>query len=72
LVELDRDDRELSLRAGVPVYLRAAAIGVNPAYIRALADMTVDALSVPGVGPQSLSCQSRFSKCPFQQQAEAA
>ncbi len=72
LVELDRDYREIAMRAGVPVYLRAAAIGVNPAYIRALADMTVDALSTPGVGPQSLSCQSRFSKCPFQQQAEAA
>ena len=72
LVELDLDYRELAMRAGVPIYLRAAAIGVQDSYVKALVGMTVDALSKTGVNPGAISCRRQFSQCPFQQKAKAA
>jgi ferrochelatase len=72
LVELDCDYGELALRAGVPTYLRAAAIGIDVAYVEALADMALEALDIDGVSPRSIPCKVAFSKCPFQQRMNAA
>ena len=72
LVELDLDYRDLAIRAGVPVYLRAAAIGVEDRYIDALATMTAEALGDSGVFAGAISCREQFSKCPFQQMRSAA
>jgi ferrochelatase len=71
LVELDRDYRELAERAGVPLYLRAPAIGVQPAFISALSRMVVEALSKSGVCPGAGACDRPFKDCPFQKATAA-
>ena len=72
LVELDIDYRELAERAGVPVYLRAPALGIEPHFIAALADMVTSALAGGPIAPQSTPCQGRFSRCPMQCERAAA
>jgi ferrochelatase len=65
LVELDLEYRDLARSAGVPLYLRAPAIGVDPDYIGALAAMVGEALKrnlCPGAG----ACKKPFRQCPFQ------
>ncbi len=72
LVELDRDYRDLAMRAGVPLYLRAPAVGVEPAFVGSVADMVLAALGRDGLSPGSASCRGRFPKCPFQNESKAA
>jgi ferrochelatase len=71
LVELDIEYRELAEEAGVPVYLRAPAIGAHPAYISALAEMVARRLEGPAVAPCSKPCDPGFAACPFRLGAAA-
>ena len=72
LVELDIEYRELAEHAGVPLYLRAPAIGVQPSFIEELGDMVAQALRGPAIAPYGGPCQGRFPKCPLQCKAKAA
>ncbi|MGE0119318.1 MAG: ferrochelatase [Dongiaceae bacterium] len=47
LVELDIDYRHLAAQVGVPVYVRVPAVGTEPAFIGALADLVRAALASP-------------------------
>jgi protoporphyrin/coproporphyrin ferrochelatase len=51
LVELDHDYAELGARAGCPGYVRVAALGIEPNFIRALGEITVEALGFESVEP---------------------
>lgn len=55
LVELDHEYGELAARVGCAPYLRAPAVGVEPAFIAALAQAVEAALEAPGVAPQGAS-----------------
>jgi protoporphyrin/coproporphyrin ferrochelatase len=48
LVELDEEYREKAHEAGVPFYLRAAALGTRAPFIEALAQLVGEALEAPG------------------------
>ena len=72
LVELDIEYRELAEHAGVPLYLRAPDIGVQPPFIEELAAMVAQALSSPAIAPYGAPCQGRFPKCPLQCKAKGA
>ena len=67
LVELDHEYGELAEQVGCAPYLRAPALGVEPAFIAALAQAVEAALETPGVAPQGASkggpC-ARLKACP--------
>ena len=63
LVELDRDYARLAAAAGCEPYLRAAAVGTEPAFIAGLARMTKDALQRTGVGPDGAQCPPGLAGC---------
>jgi ferrochelatase len=42
LVELDRDYRSFSEKAGIPFYGRVPALGNHPAFIKALAELVIE------------------------------
>ena len=64
LVELDRDYAALARAADVPVYLRAPAIGTQPAFIEGLARTSCfDALERSGVAPAGAACPASFGRC---------
>ena len=63
LVELDRDYAELAAKAGCETYLRAAAIGTEPAFISGLASMAIAALGRTGTAPQGVICPSGLGGC---------
>ncbi len=63
LVELDRDYARLAESFGCEVYLRAAAVGTEPAFIEGLARMTAHALSRPGIGPEGVPCAPGLARC---------
>jgi ferrochelatase len=67
LVELDRDYAELAEGMGVAPYIRVPALGVEPAFIAALADSVAGALDrEAAVGPASgWTCPQPWSKCPL-------
>jgi ferrochelatase len=71
LVELDLEYRELAERSGVPLYLRAPAIGVEPAFISALGEIVAAALTKSGVCPGGGVCDASFEQCPFRQASAA-
>ena len=56
LVELDVEYRELAERSGVPAYLRAPTVGVEPAFIAGLACLVRD-------GGDDRRCPGHFSGC---------
>ncbi|MFZ5835987.1 MAG: ferrochelatase [Pseudomonadota bacterium] len=58
LVELDMEYRHLAEAAGVPYYLRIAALGVEKQFIQGLSQLVEDALAV------SSYCSSTASSCP--------
>jgi ferrochelatase len=71
LVELDIEYRELAERAGVPVYLRVPAVGVQPDFIAGLAGLVRDSLAWPagtlaGAGCRR-ACPARFERCAMAQ-----
>ncbi|MNR38349.1 Ferrochelatase [compost metagenome] len=55
LVELDHEYGELAASVGCAPYLRAPAVGVEPAFIAALAKAVELALQTSGVAPQGAS-----------------
>ncbi len=67
LVELDHEYGELAAEVGCAPYLRAPAVGVEPAFIAALAQAVEAALQTSGVAPQGASkgrpCAG-FKACP--------
>jgi ferrochelatase len=71
LVELDHDYRVRAEALGCPAYVRAPALGVEPAFVEALADLVREALARPGgAGPGSaFTCAARWSKCPARRAA---
>lgn len=71
LVELDHDYRLRAEALGCRAYVRAPALGVEPAFIEALAGLVREALARPsGAGPGSaFTCAARWSKCPLRRAA---
>jgi ferrochelatase len=65
LVELDRDYAELAQALGCPVYLRAPALGTEPAFIEGLARTVARSLPSAGTEPGASACSSGFAQCPF-------
>lgn len=68
LVELDEEYAEIAHEKGVPYYLRAAALGAAPAFIEALADLTVRAAGRPhSVASETGErlCPTGFGLCPM-------
>ncbi|MEO8925756.1 MAG: ferrochelatase [Caulobacteraceae bacterium] len=63
LVELDRDYADLAKAAGVPVYLRAPAVGTMAPFIEGLADAVQRALERGGVGPDCEVCPAALARC---------
>lgn len=55
LVELDHEYAELAAQVGCAPYLRTPAVGVEAAFIAALAEATTAALDSTGVAPQGVS-----------------
>lgn len=55
LVELDFEYGELAHKVGCAPYLRAPALGIEPAFIAGLADAVAAALETPGSAPQGVS-----------------
>ena len=55
LVELDLEYGELAAKVGCAPYLRTPAVGVEPAFIAALAQAVEAALETDGVAPQGVS-----------------
>ena len=74
LVELDREYGELAEQVGCAPYVRAPALGIEPAFINALAGLTADALASNEsvCGGSSFRCAARWGKCPKQTGAVAA
>ena len=74
LVELDIEYGELAHRLGVAPYLRAPAVGAEPAFIGALADAVADALPRTGAAPFGPGCRKAWKACPHlcPQEAKAA
>jgi ferrochelatase len=55
LVELDHEYRQVALEAGCPIYVRVAALGVDPGFIRGLGGLAQAALE----GDRSAACAWR-------------
>jgi protoporphyrin/coproporphyrin ferrochelatase len=51
LVELDHEYAELAASAGCPGYVRVAALGIEPNFIRALGEITAEALASEATAP---------------------
>jgi ferrochelatase len=62
LVELDEEYRHLAIESGVPEYLRLPALGVNDAFIGALADLVRGALA--GKSLEGKVCTRLGRNCP--------
>ncbi|MGZ6004464.1 MAG: ferrochelatase [Caulobacteraceae bacterium] len=67
LVELDIDYAKAAEAAGCHLYLRAAAVGAEPAFISGLADVAVAALGQTGVCPAGGACPPDWSGCACRQ-----
>jgi ferrochelatase len=63
LVELDRDYATLAVSCGVPVYLRAPAVGVEPSFIEGLAGAVRGALDREGDCPDGRACPAGLARC---------
>lgn len=67
LVELDIEYKHIADKAGVPFYTRVPALGDNPQFIKALAEICEQALDKKGVHPgegKSRFCQKNWRECP--------
>jgi len=72
LVELDHEYRELAVENGCPVYIRVAALGVEPGFIAGLAKAVVEALPRDGASPAcAWRCGDELTKCPRKHGAAA-
>ena len=74
LVELDHDYRKVADAAGCPAYIRVPALGVEAAFVEALADVSLAALGRPsGTWPgSSFTCPAAWSKCAARQEGGIA
>jgi ferrochelatase len=63
LVELDRDYAALAARCGVPAYLRAPVVGIEPNFIEGLASAVGRSLKREGVCPDGKTCPAGASRC---------
>jgi ferrochelatase len=73
LVELDIDYAKVAEEHGCPAYVRVPALGVEPAFITAMAEAVDGALArEPGVAPSGgWTCSPGCSKCPYQREKAA-
>ena len=69
LVELDRDYAALAREKGCSIYLRAPAIGIEPAFVDSLAKLAISSLSKRGCTPGHGACDPSFRQCPYQRGA---
>jgi ferrochelatase len=67
LVELDHEYAELAQSLGCPSYVRVPALGIERAFVEALADLAHDALKrKPGIHPGSTwRCGAQWGQCPL-------
>ena len=72
LVELDRDYADLAREKGCPVYLRAPAVGVEPAFVENLAGLVAASLFKPGCAPGGAACDRSLRQCPYHRGEQAA
>jgi len=74
LVELDHDYADKAAALGCAPYIRAPALGLQPDFISALAELVTEALQKPkGVAPGSgFACASAWAKCPLRREGVAA
>lgn len=73
LVELDHEYAELAKGLACPSYVRVPALGVEAAFVEALADLAQAAATrAPGVSPGSAwRCGSQWGRCPANRGASA-
>ena len=67
LVELDMEYRELAERSDVPFYIRVPALGIDPGFIGALADLVKQVAANPGsivAGEGVRICPAGCTRCP--------
>lgn len=73
LVELDIEYRHLAESLGCSAYVRAPALGLQPAFINGLADLVGGALRRPGIAPGGdWRCGGQWGACPMNKRGEAA
>jgi ferrochelatase len=73
LVELDRDYAAAAQRAGAQPYIRVPALGTEPRFIAALADLVEAALATTGtLMPGGASCPAEATACALAQRRRAA
>jgi ferrochelatase len=72
LVELDRDYAKAADSLGCHLYLRAAAVGTEPAFIAGLAGLVIQALGRTGVFPAGPACPPDWSACACRQTEKRA
>lgn len=74
LVELDHEYAKAGALAGCTAYVRAPALGVEAAFIEALADVALASLARrSGSGPGSgFTCPAKWSKCPAKREGANA
>lgn len=74
LVELDHEYAELAQESGCPAWIRAPALGVEPAFVSALGSAVSSALDRdPGVAPYGpWSCPAGHGRCPCRGQNRGA
>jgi ferrochelatase len=67
LVELDIEYRHLAEKAGVPAYVRVAAVGMHPDFIAGLGELVRGAEAGPALhsGEGRRLCPAAFGKCPM-------
>lgn len=73
LVELDMEYAELAHELNLAPYVRVPALGVQPAFIEALADAVIAALAREDhrPAPYGAGCAGRWAACPCQQAKRA-
>jgi protoporphyrin/coproporphyrin ferrochelatase len=73
LVELDRDYAAAARRAGTQPYIRVPALGTDPRFIAALADLVEGALGTPeAVEPGGARCPAEATACALAERRRAA
>jgi ferrochelatase len=65
LVELDHEYAELAHDLGCPHYIRVPALGTDPIFIDALADLALESLHRTGTAPcDGWACAAKHGRCP--------
>lgn len=73
LVELDSEYGHLAQEAGCPFYIRAPALGVEPAFVRGLTEMVLEAVGTEGLAPGGpWRCGAEWGRCPRRRKGIAA